>query len=103
MQTSRRKFVITSLSAGAMLASTMRSHAEGTEVSETDANAKAVGYKARATQVDTAKYPAYKAPQACANCQLYQAKAGSEQGGCPLFGAKTVSAKGWCSAYVKKA
>ena len=39
----------------------------------------------------------------CANCALYQGKAGDAAGACPLFAGKQVSAKGWCSAWAKKA
>ena len=72
-------------------------------VAENDPQAAGVGYKADATKVDKAKYPKYAAGQNCANCALFQGKAGAASGGCGLFPGKQVSAKGWCSAYAKKA
>ena len=60
-------------------------------------------YKADATKVDKAKNPKFTAGSNCANCALFQAKAGAAAGGCPLFAGKQVAAKGWCSAYAKKA
>jgi High potential iron-sulfur protein len=72
-------------------------------VSENDAQAKTLGYKADATKVDKAAQPKYAAGQHCGNCQLFQGKAADASGPCPLFGGKQVSAHGWCSAYAKKA
>ena len=72
-------------------------------VAENEPQAAGVGYKADASKVDKAKYPKYAAGQNCANCALYQGKAGSASGGCGLFPGKQVSAKGWCSAWAKKA
>jgi hypothetical protein len=70
---------------------------------EKDPQAVGLGYKADATKVDKAKNPKYAAGNNCANCALFQAKAGAVSGGCALFGAKQVAAKGWCSAWAKKA
>ena len=70
---------------------------------EKDPQAVGLAYKADATKVDKAKNPKFVAGSNCANCALFQAKAGAAAGGCPLFGAKQVSAKGWCSAWAKKA
>jgi hypothetical protein len=39
----------------------------------------------------------------CANCALFQGKAGDAWGGCPIFAGRQVAAKGWCSAWAKKA
>lgn len=72
-------------------------------VAENDAQAAGVGYKADASKVDKAKYPKFAASQNCANCALYQGKAGAASGGCGLFPGKQVAAKGWCSAWAKKA
>ena len=41
--------------------------------------------------------------QNCANCSLYQAEEGAEQGPCPLFPGNAVLANAWCSAYVPAA
>lgn len=69
---------------------------------EKDPQAIGLAYKADASQVDKAKNPKFVAGNNCANCALFQAKAGAVAGGCPLFGAKQVAAAGWCSAWVKK-
>ena len=71
-------------------------------VDEKDPQAVALGYAAEASKTDTKKFPKYTTGQNCANCALYQGKAGDAAGGCPLFGAKQVAAKGWCSAWAKK-
>ena len=63
----------------------------------------ALGYKADTTKVDAKKFPKHAATQNCANCALFQGKAGDKAGGCPLFAGKTVTATGWCSAWAKKA
>lgn len=73
------------------------------QVSESDANAQALGYKTDATTVDKTKYPKYQISQTCSNCQFFQGKAGDTAGPCQIFGGKQVSAKAWCSAYLKKA
>ncbi len=70
---------------------------------EKDPQAVGLAYKADATKVDTTKNPKYAAGNNCANCALFQAKAGAAAGGCPLFAGKQVAAKGWCSAWAKKA
>ncbi len=72
-------------------------------VSETDAQAAGLGYKADTTKVDPKKYPKHAATQNCANCQLYSGKANEPSGPCAIFPGKHVHAKGWCSAWVKKA
>ena len=71
-------------------------------LSETDAQAAALGYKADATKVDKAKQPKYAAGQACSGCALFQGAATAAAGGCPLFAGKQVAGKGWCSAWAKK-
>lgn len=70
---------------------------------ETDPTAVALGYKHDVAKVDAAKYPAFAAGRNCANCQLYQAKAGEAWGACGAVGDKLVNAKGCCVAWVKKA
>lgn len=72
-------------------------------VSESDANAAGLGYKADATKVDKAKYPKYAAGQFCNNCVLYQGKSADKAGACPLFAGKQVAGLAWCSAWAKKA
>lgn len=69
---------------------------------EKDPQAIGLSYVADGTKVDKAKNPKFAVGNNCANCALFQAKAGAAVGGCPLFGAKQVAAAGWCSAWVKK-
>ena len=96
----RRVFLMTLAASGAVLATAARAQAL---LDEKDAQAIALGYVADAKRVDTKKFPKFVAGQNCANCALFQAKAGDKAGGCPLFGAKQVAAAGWCSAWAKKA
>lgn len=71
-------------------------------VSPQDPAAIALGYVAVASTVDAAKYTKYAPGQNCANCALFQGKAGDADGACPLFGGRHVAAAGWCSAHVNK-
>ena len=106
MHSTRRRFVIHSLSATGALAVSglaLAQTAAPALVKDTDANAIALGYKTDGSKTDTKKYPKYAPSQNCANCSLYQAKAGDAAGACPLFAGKQVAAKAWCSAWVKKA
>ena len=100
MTMQRRLFLMTvaASSAGAAL------HAGAQAMlDEKDAQAAALGYVAEAKRVDTKKYNKFAAGQNCANCSLYQGKAGDKAGGCPLFAGKQVAGEGWCSAWAKKA
>lgn len=97
---SRRVFLMTLAASGAALATGAQAQAL---LDENDAQAKSVGYVADAARVDAKKYPKFAAGQNCANCALFQAKAGDKAGGCPLFAGKQVAAAGWCNAWVKKA
>ena len=92
MKNSRRQFMILSAAGACTLALNGKVQAQ-TMVSEADPQAKALKYVA--VTPDASKN--------CANCALYQGKAGSAAGGCSLFGAKQVAANGWCSAWAKKA
>lgn len=70
-------------------------------LSESDPQAQSLGYVQNATGVDAAKYPRYKAGQACANCALYMG-GDAAQGACSIFPGKAVKATGWCSVYAPK-
>jgi hypothetical protein len=96
----RRVFLISASASG--LAITGSAHAQ-TMVDEKDAQAAALGYVAENKRADTKKYPKFAATQNCANCALYQGKAGDKAGGCPLFAGKQVASAGWCSAWALKA
>ncbi|NNF66117.1 MAG: hypothetical protein HKM98_01260 [Gammaproteobacteria bacterium] len=67
-------------------------------LSENDATASALGYKADASTVDD---PGYKDGSTCLNCLQFKAGA-DNSGSCGLFPGKDVSAAGWCRAWVKK-
>jgi hypothetical protein len=97
MKASRRSFLIASVGIGPALILAQRAAAE--QLSESDPQARSYGYQADASKVDKAQYSTYQAGQECANCSLYQGKAGEPSGGCVLFGTKQVAAHGWCSAY----
>ena len=99
---SRRAFVMCVVASGTALTASQVA-AQAAQVSETDPQATALGYKADNTKVDKAKFPKHEANQMCSGCQLYQGKAGDAAGPCQLFAGKAVSSKGWCSAWVKKA
>lgn len=106
----RRTFIIhtalaaTALaSATAMAAAPAAAPAPANMLLETDPTAVALGYGADSAKIDAKKFPKHAKEQACANCALFQGKAGQDNGPCPIFAGKAVSAKGWCSAYAKKA
>lgn len=67
-----------------------------------DPQAKALGYKHDASEVDQSAYARYEAGQLCSNCALYQGDEGDEWAGCSIFAGRAVNANGWCSAYVAK-
>lgn len=101
MSISRRNFLKGTVAAGTVMTFFGKANA-GTPLSESDPQAKSLGYVANASKADKAKFPKFAAGQNCGNCSLYQGKAGAS-GPCPIFAGKDVAAAGWCSAYVKKA
>jgi len=101
MNKTRRVFLMTVVASGALISKV--ANAQGAMVQDKDPQAVGLGYVTDATKADTKKYPRYAAGQKCANCALYQGKAGDAAGGCPLFAGKQVAANGWCSAWAKKA
>jgi len=98
MKPSRRSFLIASVGIGSSLVLPQRVLADE-HLAESDPQAKSYGYAEDAAKVDKARFANYAAGQTCANCSLYQGKAGDAWGGCVLFGSKQVAARGWCSAY----
>ena len=100
MPMSRRVFLMTIAASGAALSTGVRAQSM---VDEKDPQAIALGYVADAKRADTKKFPKFAAGQNCANCALFQGKAGDAAGGCPLFSGKQVAGAGWCSAWAKKA
>jgi hypothetical protein len=101
MNKSRRHTFLLALQTAGLLALPLGSVAFAEErLSEADPMAQALGYRDDASRVDPTKSK-YLAGSACANCVLYQGKAGDLSGDCPIFH-KLVSAHGWCNSYVKK-
>ena len=98
----RRVFMLQAVTATGVVLVASEASAQAM-VSESDAQAASLGYKADAAKVDKAKFPKFAASQNCANCALYQGKPGAAAGACGIFPGKQVAAKGWCSAYAKKA
>ena len=109
MATSRRQFLgrtlsaSTALIASSTLIASTATAAEPTMLSEDDPIAMALGYKADATQVDTARFPKRSGPegskQLCSNCTLYTDK-GNGVGLCSAIPGKLVAGPGWCQAWV---
>jgi hypothetical protein len=98
----RRVFMMQAATAATAVLAVSEASAQAM-VDEKDPTAAGLAYKADATKVDKAKNPKFVAGSNCANCALFQGKAGAASGGCPLFAGKQVSAKAWCSAWAKKA
>ncbi len=78
-----------------------------TKLSETDATAKALGYKHDAAKADVAKYPtakdAMKNGSICKSCTFYKADATEKGwGDCTLFPKNLVAEGGWCMSFAKK-
>ena len=100
----RRTFLLAALPGAALAAVAARTaSAQPARLEESDPTALALGYKHDAAKVDAAKHKTFAAGRNCANCQLFQAKAGEAWGPCGAVGGKLVNAKGWCVAWVKKA
>jgi hypothetical protein len=99
--TNRRVFILQSVIGTSVLASGVAMAAP--LVDEKDKAAESLGYAADSSKVDAKKQPKHVAGSTCANCALYQGKAGAASGACPLFAGKEVTAKGWCTAWAKKA
>jgi hypothetical protein len=99
----RRQFIFFTIPAALTLGYTASATAQASHVDENAAAAIALGYKHDASKVDAKKYPAYAAGKNCANCTLFQGKAGDPWAACGALGGKQVNAKGWCIAWAKKA
>jgi len=76
------------------------------EVTEDEPLAQAMGYRADASTVDTAKFPKRAgdagASQFCNNCALYAGKAEDATAPCSIFQNRLVKGAGWCNAWVAK-
>jgi hypothetical protein len=105
----RRNFLKLSVKAGsgAIALSAIPIHlAASDEVAEDEPLAQAMGYKADASSVDTAKFPKRAgeegAKQFCHNCALYAGTADDATAPCSIFQNRLVAAEGWCNAWVAK-
>lgn len=99
---SRRRSILIAAPALALGLMASRSASAQAKVTETDPTAVALGYKADASKVDTAKFKQFVKGSSCANCNFYVAK-GAVEGTCSALGGRLVAGKGWCMVWVKKA
>jgi hypothetical protein len=73
-------------------------------LSESDPQAKSLGYVTDASKVVAATNPTFKPGQHCGNCfQFKPAKAGAAEGACAIFAGKIVKSTGWCKVWVPAA
>jgi len=76
-----------------------------TAVSESDPVAAAIGYRAHIKDIDFAKYPQRKKPEAknqtCKSCALYTS-VNDSWGKCQMLTSGLISAEGWCGSWNKK-
>jgi hypothetical protein len=80
-------------------------HAHARELphlSETDAQAAALGYRNDSKMVDAKKYANYRLGQDCDDCAQFEGKKGQVWGPCKIFPGKAVNAHGWCAAFQPK-
>jgi len=107
-RTTRRVFLMSVAAAGPLLAGTFAAQAAqaaggAPKLDEKDPLAASLGYVADTAKADAKKYPKHTKDQKCANCVLYQGKAGDAAAICPIFSGKQVAAAGWCASWAKKA
>ena len=96
---SRRHFLQTlTLGAPLMTVATYESAraADAPLLNPEDKDAKAVKYVEDATKAKALGAPP---DSTCANCAVYQGKAGAPTGPCQIFPGKLVKAAGWCSSW----
>jgi hypothetical protein len=98
----RRYFIVQAAGLCAALAGVGDALAAAPLVDESDPTAASLGYRAKASRVDAAKFPKYHAGQSCANCRFYTGAAGDTAGPCPMFAGKSVAADGWCNVYAAR-
>ena len=104
---SRRSFIGGAVTTAAIAPATgvlqpARAAAPPSPIDVNDPTAKALGYVADATKVDTKANPTFKPGQHCANCIQFQGKPTDKQAACPIFLGKLVSATGWCKVWAQK-
>lgn len=104
---SRRSLVKSGLIAGAFLPAVglMTQNAAAAALpplDPSDPTAKALGFVADNTKVDTKTYPTFKPSQKCGTCAQYQGKAGDATAACTIFAGKSVPQGGWCQVWAQK-
>lgn len=101
--TTRRNFTLLSITSGLAAATGAGlAQAAAPVLTETDAQAKALGYVTDAKRADKARFSKYKPGEHCGGCQLFQGKPADKMAPCAIFGGKQVDNPGWCSAYVAR-
>lgn len=99
LDNSRRKFLVLGLASVPAVVFAGSALADDPALSESDPQARSLGYRENAATVDRAKFSSYMPGQHCGNCSLFQAGADGKWGGCILFAGKRVADAGWCSSY----
>ena len=100
---SRRQLLQTVLVAAAVPAAALVVRDAGAveTLTESDPQAKSLGYVSDARKVVAAANPTYKPGQHCGNCFQFKAtKAGAAEGSCVIFSGKLVKSTGWCKVWV---
>ena len=104
MKINRRTFAIQSLVGTAGLLAMNAAQAQAALLLESNSQAKTLGYRAEASQVERASFPKYAPGQKCTACQMFRAQQPATAAGpCAIFPGKLVSADGWCDAFIQKA
>jgi hypothetical protein len=105
---SRRSLIRSGLIAGALLPTVGLMCQNSTAAAAlppldpSDPTAKALGFVADNTKVDTKAYPTFKPAQKCGTCAQYQGKAGDATAACTIFAGKSVPQGGWCQVWAQK-
>jgi hypothetical protein len=104
---SRRSIVKSGLIAGALapalgLLGNSADAAALTPLDPSDPTAKALGFVSKATTVDAAANPTYKAGQHCGVCAQFQGKPADATGACNIFAGHVVPNGGWCKVFAAK-
>jgi hypothetical protein len=104
MKINRRIFAIQSVVGTAGLLGMNAARAQAALLLESNTQAKALGYRADASQVERASFPKYAPGQKCAACQMFRPQQPATAAGpCAIFPGKLVSADGWCDAFAQRA
>jgi High potential iron-sulfur protein len=104
---SRRSIVKSGFIAGALLpvAGLLSGNAAAAGLPPLDPNdptAKALGFVADASKVDSKTHPTFKSGQKCGTCAQFQGKAGDAAAACTIFAGKSVPEGGWCQVWAQK-